>query len=263
MSRIMTPHRQIASEPAARPVDTGQPERSRVGRIIGFSVLGAFAIVALLVVAAIFALTALRFGLSSSDVLEPRPLPAVEGAPDADFVMVVEPVSATGEDVERQLLDLGALWLGPDHNIQPGSATHLFNVQTPFDDLTFFEWRDLPSVEGRMPLSDCLGAFGTSGSTTTCSESAGVAATVPSVGLGSSTDQTGSTYDVTVSGLGADAAWAVVDTKSGVTAAAQVVDGMAYMQWPGTTKGSIGVAEPIHVTALDTDFNEVWSQDID
>lgn len=63
----------------------------------------------------------------------------------------------------------------------------------------------------------------------------------PTVGRGSTESGDQLSFSVSVDGLDESAAWVIVETESGYRVASALVDGMAYLEWPG---GDLAAAAP-------------------
>ncbi len=182
----------------------------------------------------------------------PVELAAVEGAPPAEFVMVVSPVVSSGADVDQLFREVN---LGSGQPLEPGSVVHVATVTTPYDTYELFRWNEVGTTKGSIGyVQSCSGGMGDSGGYATCGESA--VAPPPSVSAGSTQSDNDFSFSLNVDNLDGAATWLVVDTESGMEVASEIVDGMAYIEWPS---GDASETSPTGVRALDAEMNEIWS----
>lgn len=227
-----------------------EPRRWWIGAVIGLAVvLGVLAI--LIVVGALV----LGVGITP-DESGIRDLPPVEGAPDADVVMNVESIEVKGEDVDRQIVQLGSAPMMQDAVIIAGSAVHVAEVATPFEDVSIYRWSEAEASTSPSSISECVGGFSRSGGFASC----GPSGLEPQVSWGNRDTVMGTANDVTLTNLPPGAAWARVSTTSGTVIASRVVDGVAHLQWQGFDRG--GFADAVMVEALDADHSQIWSAPI-
>jgi hypothetical protein len=168
--------------------------------------------------------------------------------------MVVDARNETGAEAERALANSGIV---SRELLVPGTVVHVSDVKTPYDEYSLFRWeqKDETAVNGTDLV--CSGAASSAGGWTGCGTED---ITEPSVGHGSTESSDELSFNVSVSGLDEGAAWAIVETESGYRVASAIVDGTAYLEWPG---GGAAVATPTKVRVLDTEMNEIWSSPID
>jgi len=211
---------------------------------------------ALIVVGALF----LGSGGLESAPLERSELPVVEGAPEADYVMVAIAKGVTGQTADRGLLQNASGPMAEDRRIESGSAELVAEFRSPFGVSELYRWSETPeNPASGDPAWSCNGVYGPLGGSATCGEPDNGGA--PLISAGSTTSNGETAYNLEVfSGLPDTVSWLMVDTESGLRVAATVIDGTTYLEWP--SDGPVA-ARPTKATGLDASLNSVYSWSVD
>lgn len=254
---------QAKPDPLAEPIGSTAPSpvphpsgeaRKPWAKWILVSAIAVGAILGLLVMIAIVGVVFLGRGLESS-ASGPVELAVVDGAPPADIVMVVSPVNSSGADAEQRFRDAN---VSSGQPLEPDSVVHVATVTTPYDTYEMFRWNEIGTSKG--PIGDvqlCAGGMGNLGGFATCGDS--IVGEPPSISAGSTQSGSEFSFSLRVDNLGTidgGATWLIVDTASGLQVATEIVDGMAYLEWPS---GDASEAPATGVRALDADMHEIWS----
>ena len=219
----------------------------------GLGLFVAFLLVVTFIGSALFGL-----GRLSSRPVELIELPPVAGAPEADIVMNVTPIGKVGDDIDANFVHAGGSAMGQENAVVSGTTRLIATVGTPFGTSDVYTWTEVDaSTNPAFGPSSCFGMFSDMGSGTASCGDVLADGVEPLVGSGSSTDENGTAFDVSVRGLPADASWVVVKTQSGYRVASAVTEGIAYMQWQDLSDD--GPANPVQIVAMNDAFDEVWS----
>ena len=201
-------------------------------------------------------------GVGSISATEPRPvrdIPAVNGAPEASLVMSASPVGEVGFVVDELFVDDREVRANDGWAVVADSARHVSDIETPFDLVSMYSWDEVVN-DTTNTTSSCIGGLGEFTSFTAC---APTPSRVTQISTGGTEDAGTVTLDVLAFNLPKNAAWLVATTDSGTRIAGAVVEGSAYLAWPG--EGPIAAEDnmrPVKVQALDANFGEVYQTSI-
>ncbi len=250
----------VVQEPAAPPQPTVIEARatwSRAATIIGLVVAGMIVVPVLLFgVGVVF----LRAGAVEVSVVR------VSGeefdAPrNFDMEMAVEVFLESGPGVSVP----SDLTPGEDRVPVDGTVQFVSSVSSPAGQTHLYSYEALLLDSATGETLDCLGVGTAFGGSVACGETGRVE---PLVLWGTDERPIGTWYSLAVSGLPLESTTLITETATGRFVAANVVNGIAYQEWPageGTTggllpRGGREFGSSVRSIAIDADGIIVWSE---
>ncbi len=258
---MITPVIQEATE-APQPIIPPPPtdRKSRSGLIIGLVVAGVILLPVILLGAGMIALRA-----GGEEVLVEQFGPAdgeeFDLNQDFDMEMGVEIVLESGPTITLP----DSVLPGQDRGVVEGSVLKVATITSPDGPTDLYRYQSILLDSATQETMDCLGlaqGFSGSGSCRNTDQ------TQPLLFWGTEDRSSGTWYSVAVAGLPLEATRLVTETGSGRSVVSDIVNGVAYQEWPAGEGSNGGLfpnggrefGEAVRTVALDSQGVVLWSE---